>query len=248
MADTWILLRGLTREARHWGDFPNLLEQALPGSRVHPIDSPGNGRLCHEVSPTSVAAMMERARTALRNRGYTPPYNLLSLSLGSMIATAWAATYPHEVARSVLMNTSLRPYCPTHWRLRPRNLPALLWRLALGNDVAMERTILRLTSSTADAGVLPLWVDMRRQCPVSRRNALRQLLAAARYQVAAGPPLVPTLLLSGAQDQLVDPRCSVRIAEAWGVPLRTHPNAGHDLPLDDGRWVAAQIAAWIAGC
>jgi pimeloyl-ACP methyl ester carboxylesterase len=243
--DTWILLRGLTREARHWGDFPNLLEQALPGSRVHAIDSPGNGLLCHETSPTSVAAMMERARITLRNQGFAPPYHLLSLSLGSMIATAWATTYPQEIARSVLMNTSLRPYCPIHLRLRPRNLPALLLRLVTGDDMAMERTILRLTSSTADMGVLPFWVDVRRQCPVSRRNALRQLLAAGRYQVTPGAPPVPTLLLSGARDQLVDPRCSARIASAWGVPLRTHPQAGHDLPLDDGPWVAAQIKEWI---
>jgi len=24
-----------------------------------------------------------------------------------------------------------------------------------------------------------------------------------------------------------------------------HPEAGHDLPLDDGAWVAGQIRAWL---
>ena len=28
---TWVLLRGLTRESRHWGDFPDILREHLPG-------------------------------------------------------------------------------------------------------------------------------------------------------------------------------------------------------------------------
>ena len=26
---TWVLLRGLTRESRHWGDFPDILREHL---------------------------------------------------------------------------------------------------------------------------------------------------------------------------------------------------------------------------
>jgi hypothetical protein len=26
-----------------------------------------------------------------------------------------------------------------------------------------------------------------------------------------------------------------------------HPSAGHDLPLDDGPWVAAQVRDWLTG-
>jgi len=52
------------------------------------------------------------------------------------------------------------------------------------------------------------------------------------------------LLLAGVGDELVDPVCSRRLAEQWGVELRLHPSAGHDLPLDAADWVIAQVAAW----
>lgn len=52
------------------------------------------------------------------------------------------------------------------------------------------------------------------------------------------------LLLAGAADQLVDPESSRRLAQCWRAPLRLHPTAGHDLPLDARQWVAAQVASW----
>jgi hypothetical protein len=53
------------------------------------------------------------------------------------------------------------------------------------------------------------------------------------------------LLLRSLQDRLVNPVCSERMAEQWDWPVRTHPEAGHDLPLDDADWVIKQIQDWI---
>jgi pimeloyl-ACP methyl ester carboxylesterase len=92
--------------------------------------------------------------------------------------------------------------------------------------------------------VLPEWQSWARECPVSRRNALRQLLAAARFS-AADKPAVPLLVLAGAADGMVSPRCSQRLAQAWGASFALHPTAGHDLPLDDADWVAREVAAWL---
>jgi pimeloyl-ACP methyl ester carboxylesterase len=78
-----------------------------------------------------------------------------------------------------------------------------------------------------------------------RTNALRQLAAAARYRAPSHVPSVPVLLLAGARDRLVDPRCSEALARHWNAPIAVHPAAGHDLALDDGAWVAAQVKAWI---
>jgi hypothetical protein len=44
----------------------------------------------------------------------------------------------------------------------------------------------------------------------------------------------------------VDPDCSREIAHRWGCPLAVHPQAGHDLPLDDGPWVLATVRDWLA--
>jgi pimeloyl-ACP methyl ester carboxylesterase len=90
------------------------------------------------------------------------------------------------------------------------------------------------------------WVTWRRECPVSRASALRQLWAAARYKAPAAKPAVPMLVLTSTHDGLVDTRCSERLAAAWQCEIARHPQAGHDLPLDDSAWVLAQIQRWLA--
>lgn len=253
-AAPWVLLRGLTREARHWGGFPAQLREALPGAAVVALDLPGNGRLHAQRSPASVAALAEHCRAALRAQGLAPPYRLLAMSLGAMVAVAWAQQQPRELAGAVLVNTSLRPYSAFHHRLRPACYAPLLRLLLTNPDAgAWERAILRLTSrplrgagAPSPDALLRDWTAWRRECPVSRANALRQLLAAARYRAPPQPPAVPLLLLASARDALVDPRCSRRLAQAWRLPLAEHPGAGHDLPLDDGPWVARQLARFAA--
>lgn len=247
---TWILLRGLTRDSRHWGDFPALFQAALPGAAIVTLDLPGNGARNEEASPTQVEHMAEACRAELRARGLHPPYHLLAMSLGAMVAGAWAAAHAEEVAAAVLINTSLRPFSPLHQRLRPRAYPPLL-RLALPGATAIdwERTVLALTSKLApnrDA-LLRQWTTWRERHPVSRRNALRQLWAASRYRAPPQRPAVPLLVLASAADQLVDPACSRRLATQWRTAYGEHPRAGHDLPLDDGEWVAARVAAWLRG-
>lgn len=246
---TWVFLRGLTREARHWGDFPARFRAEfgadLTESDILTPDLPGNGRRFAESSPTRVDAMMEACRRELREQGRAPPYHLLALSLGGMVAVAWAARYPEECRAAVLLSSSLRPWSPFYERLRPGAWPTLLRRL-LASGAARERAILELTSARAAVlqGVLPAWTTWARECPVSRRNTLRQLFAAARF-TAPGKPAVPPLILAGAGDRLVHPRCSQRLARAWAADLALHPTAGHDLPLDDGDWVARVVRSWL---
>ena len=244
---TWVLLRGLTPERRHWGDFSTLLSNRLPGARVLALDLPGNGQLHHQPSPLSVPEMAEHCRTALAQQGIAPPYHLLAMSLGAMVATAWANQYPHELTGCVLINTSMRPFSPFYRRLKPRNYLAIL-KLALagGTPQQWEETILRITTRhPPDARAqVRQWIGYRRDAPVSPRNALRQLLAAARYTAPTTAPRSPMLILSSRTDGLVDHRCSRQLASAWGAPWVEHPSAGHDLPLDDGAWVIDQVLGW----
>lgn len=243
---TWIFLRGLTRASGHWGSFITLFEQALPGSRVVALDFPGNGQLSGRRSPTQVAGMVADCRTQLAQRKLQPPYRLLAMSLGAMVAVQWAQSYPQEVASNVLINTSMRPYNRFYQRLRPASYAPLL-KLMLwgGTHEAWERTILRLTSNQGRVDVLPDWVALRQANSVSRRNALAQLIAAARYHAPAQRPAVPTLLLVSEQDRLVASACSRALAQRWQCEWRQHPSAGHDLPLDDGPWVVEQVRDWL---
>ncbi len=247
---TWIFLRGLTRDSRHWGSFPATFRQALPDAEVHAIDLPGNGRLYQQESPLAVAEMAESCRAQLLAGGIPPPYHVLAMSLGAMVTIAWAARHPDEIRGCVLINTSLRPFSPFHQRLKPGNYLPLIKALLTGASASAgdrERTILQLTSRHAahPASVLKDWTEFRSEYPVSFRNACRQLLAAARYRAPLKHPAAPMLVLASTADGLVDPRCSRGLAARWQAAFAEHPSAGHDIPLDDGPWVARQVSRWL---
>jgi len=261
----WILLRGLTREARHWGALPDMLRTSLDGrakqreraagataTRVLTIDLPGNGENAGLRAPTDVGAMVDFVREAARASGAAGPpgpYSVLAMSLGGMVATCWAQRHPTEIARLVLINTSMRPFSRVDQRLRPRAWPGLAriawhWR----NAAVAEAAIHRLTCNNRERFDADLtdWTAIRESAPVSRGNALRQLLAGARFRAGRQRPACATLVLSSQADGLVDPVCSASLAAAWGAGHERHPWAGHDLPHDDAAWTVERIGAWLA--
>jgi pimeloyl-ACP methyl ester carboxylesterase len=79
---------------------------------------------------------------------------------------------------------------------------------------------------------------------VQAANAWRQLWAAAQFSAASAAPPCPTLLLSSRADRLVNPRCSVHLAQVWRVHHEQHPWAGHDLPHDDADWICRAMTDW----
>jgi pimeloyl-ACP methyl ester carboxylesterase len=243
----WILLRGLTREAGHWGGFAHAFASALGDARVVALDLPGNGSLYRERSTDTVEQSVESCRAELQRRGLPPPFCVLALSLGAMAAVAWAARYPAEVQRCVLLNTSLRPFSPFYRRLRPASYPDLACALRTADVAKRERVILRMTSRrfVDDATVVNDWIALQHARPIARTNAMRQLAAAIRYRAPVARPQAEILMLASRDDRLVDVRCSREIAQAWRVPLVEHPSAGHDLPLDDPAWVIEQVRAWL---
>lgn len=243
---TWIFLRGLTRERRHWGDFVEQFQLSVTGSHIVALDLPGNGSLYQESSPLCVHDMVAHCRQQLIYLGIKPPYRLLAMSLGAMVAVAWSSKYPEEIAANVLINTSLRPFSRFYQRLRPANYGALL-KLAFSDASAeaWERTVLRITSNLASDEILSHWETMRKEFPVSRANTLRQLVAAAGFRAPKTKPLAPTLVLASEQDRLVNVECSKALATHWQCALRVHSSAGHDLTLDDGPWVAAEVRTWL---
>ncbi len=244
----WIFLRGLMRDARHWGAFPAQFCLDFPDAVIVTLDFPGNGLLNQQTSLATVPAMVAYCRAELQRRGIAPPYKVLAMSLGAMVAVAWADTAPQELQASVLINTSLKPYSPFWQRMQPRAWPSLL-RMALTtpDTATAEAMILALTSQhpALSQAVLPDWICWRNSQPVSRANALRQLFAAARFQAPSQRPATRLLIVNSVGDALVDPRCSEALASAWQAPLCTHPTAGHDLPLDDGVWLAQQVRDWL---
>jgi pimeloyl-ACP methyl ester carboxylesterase len=248
----WILLRGLTRETRHWGAFEAALRAhglLARDERVVFIDLPGNGDEHAQRAPLCVNATMEHVRARAVSLGVTMPCRVLAMSLGAMVATAWAQRYPAEIARLVLINTSMRPFARLQERLRP-SAWRMLFRIVQNwrEPDRCEQLIHRLTCHRTDTRDTDIahWAAFRRTHGASAGNALRQLVAAARFRARAEPPRCPTLLLASARDALVDPVCSMRVAQQWRAAHAVHPWAGHDLPHDDADWICDAIAGWLA--
>jgi len=246
---TWILLRGLARESRHWAEFPSQLRAAGLDGDIVCVDLPGCGVHAPVKVPSSVRAMVERVRADVASRGHEPPFRIVGLSLGAMVAVAWAQNWSAEIEGLVLINTSMRPFSGPLMRLRVGALPMLV-RAAIGwrGRRAAEAAIHALTCERRDRydTDLAVWIAIYRSAPVTPANALRQLWAAARFEAAPAAPACPTLVLASRADRLVHPDCSRALARAWGAAYREHPWAGHDLPHDDAAWLAEVIRAWVS--
>ncbi len=236
----WLLLRGLSREKRQWGGFEAVL--AGRGVAVHRLDLPGVGEAKARPAPALVELMVEDLRDRLRPTraaGAGGAWGLLGVSLGGMVALEWTYRYPQDFKAAVVVNSSAGNLNPPQERLLLQNLPALL-RAGRARD-PVQRELILLAISTAKHGedrrTASEWAEYLAEHPLDRRVLIRQLVAGLRFR--APPALgVPTLFVGGAKDTFVSPRCSERLAERYGVPLQIHPEAGHDLPVDEPEWLA----------
>ncbi|WP_269531344.1 alpha/beta fold hydrolase [Chitinimonas sp. BJYL2] len=235
----WVLLRGLGREARHWGHFPAQLA-AASGRPVLTPDLPGNGTRWREPAGLSIAAQCEALRAGLAAVLAQGPVDVLALSMGGMVALYWAQHYPAEVRSLVLINTSFAGVSPFWHRLRWQCYPLVLGLVCMPT-IWREYGLLHLTSNQPQRRALawPQWRACQRDQPVSLGNFLRQLTAAARFRPVGAWPGQPLTLLSSRQDRLVNPACTTRLAQRLSARSFVHPDAGHDLVLDDPAWVIA---------
>jgi pimeloyl-ACP methyl ester carboxylesterase len=245
----WLLLRGLTREARHWGSFPAALERALPGARAFTLDLPGIGTERHRPSPSTISGIADdlRARWAELRASSDRPWRLLAMSLGGMVAADWCARHPEDFSEVVLINSSARDVGHPLQRMQPAVLPRALGTAFARDLVAKERTILEITTSSHgdDAALAQEWAAYAREWPMPRATAVAQLLAAMRFRAPERMP-IRSLVLTSAGDRLCAPICSRRLAARFSSDFDEHPSAGHDLPLDDPRWVTERISRWLA--
>jgi pimeloyl-ACP methyl ester carboxylesterase/alpha-ketoglutarate-dependent taurine dioxygenase len=242
----WLFLRGLAREQRHWGAFPETFARRVPGSRVHCLDLPGAGTERGRASPTTIVAIMEDVRAhwlALRD-AHDGSWGLLGTSLGGMVAMAWCARHPGDFARLVLAGASAGDLSRPWRRFDPRVVPTALGVLTERDPVRREEKALSMTSSVRE-GLGAVAAEWARYRPMAAGNVVRQLLAARAFQAPARIE-VPVLVLAGARDPLADPSCSRLLASHLGVPFSIHPEAGHELALDAPDWLAGEVAAWLA--
>lgn len=241
------LIRGLIREAEHWGVFPPTLQARFQGAKVTTIDIPGAGKHYTSISPLSIEEMVEKMRAEfLEAKGDQEERVLVAVSLGGMIASCWLNHYCEDFHKVVLINTSFGGLSPVFHRLKTEALTHLL-PVPFLKGRRKEAHILKLVSNNPAVfdETLELWDRICSLRPVSTKNTLRQLLAAARFNPGDFRPKIPVLLLASRFDRMVSVECSRAIARAWKVPLKEHPTAGHDLTADEPAWAADAIKSWV---
>lgn len=214
------------------------------GGRVVTIDPPGFGTQNGRVSPRSIAAITDDIRA--RFEPGDDEWSLLGISLGGMMAMNWVARYPGDFRRCVVVNTGAAEL------IRPHQLRFGLASLIAGKRfrtvAAHEAAALRLTSNRPVEELAELaatWARYQREAGPLDASVLGQAAAAATFRLPARIP-VPLLVLASKGDRLADYRMAERITARFGAASAVHPDAGHDLPLDDGPWVCEQIEKWLA--
>ena len=245
---TWVLLRGLTREHRHWESFPEHLQHIFPDSQIITPDLPGNGDHVDIDSPGSIQEMLLFLRSDIAPVLEDGPVHIIGLSMGGMVAIEWMKSYPQECAAGILINTSLKGISPFYHRLRPKNYIRMLYSLFTSDIVAREKIIIAMTTNLYPdtRQLLRHWVAYAKANRVLPSNAVSQLKASSRYKAPEVKPAVPILLLNSEKDNLVNPQSSVVLARKWQLPIETHPSAGHDLTLDDSEWVCDKMRDWLS--
>lgn len=248
----WLLLRGLSREKRHWGVFPETLRETVPGAQVFCLDLPGTGDQVEHSSPATIEGLVEDVRgrwleLRVKNPG---EWNLIGISLGGMIGMRWAEKHPEDFSRLVLINSSAANLSHPLQRLRPPAIAGALSALFNRDRVTRELLILQMTTRLQGERLPEIaarWSDFAREAPVAPGVPLRQITAALLF-VAPKALRIPVLMVRSLGDRFTSPACSAALAQRFGAELVTHPTAGHDLPLDDPSWLASRIAEWYPRC
>ena len=255
-----MLVHGLGGQATDWTDVMGLLQDRL--DMVAP-DLPGFGWSPPPADRDYSVRTHARTVVALIESRDAGPVHLVGNSLGGTVSLVVAATRPDLVRTLTLVSPALPVLRP---RLSNVHLPALAvpWagqKLArrLGRYPVEQRIKATIALCWADPSrVAPERIEAARVEAARRARldhdsdamlmSLRSLLTA--YVRPGAWPLwrlaaqvhVPTLLVYGLQDRLVDPRTSSRAARTFpDARLLVLPDSGHVSQLEHPEIVAGAI-------
>jgi pimeloyl-ACP methyl ester carboxylesterase len=242
-----LLVRGLAREARHWGDFPRILE-GRTGHHAFTLDLPGTGDQADRAAPTRLDDVVDDMRDRWRRLAAEHPgrWAVFGISLGGMVVLNWASRYLPDFAAAVVANTSAANLGHPLERLTAAGLRALYASARSRSAREREQHVLGVIANHEDARrrTLDDWVRIYEERPLSGKVAVRQMIAASGFPVPRKVP-VPTLVLVSPQDRFVSAACSERLAARIGAQVARHPTAGHAITVDAPEWVADEIGRFL---
>ncbi len=240
----WVWIRGLGRGSAHWGEFALEFPKHFPNDTVQMIDSAGNGERTHEQSFTSITETLTDLRSRCQFVKDKVPFNLLSISLGGMIAAEWAHLFPQDLASVTIINSSDAGSSHPFERMRPLALSSVLKLVAIADPYQREKIIFDLTVNYHPRR--DYWIEEFANLEgTSKANLLRQLYSAGKYRYPKIKPDVKICVVNSMGDRLVHPECSLKIASMWGVPIFRTEREGHDLPQENPIWLCQTLKNFV---
>ncbi|MDP7319377.1 MAG: alpha/beta hydrolase [Bacteriovoracaceae bacterium] len=238
----WIFIRGLVRSNEHWGQFLEEFKRSFPDSEIILLELEGNGKKNNQKSYLSVEKNYQKLRQEwLLKRKSTNNWNIIAVSLGAMVGMLWDSKH-QDFKHSFYINTSSADLAHPLERLSWPVVKQAYAILRQKNSKDYERRVLELTTQMTkiDTKLLTKWDQIHRLAPTTRLNLIRQLFAASRY-------IAPIKLnskgnfIASKKDILAKYTCSQKLAKKLNASFFLHPQAGHDLPLDDPQWLIEVI-------
>jgi 2-hydroxy-6-oxonona-2,4-dienedioate hydrolase len=229
-----ILLNGLAEQAeswyrnwRYWSRYfdvfmPNMM--AYEGDAIH--------RRIREGQPITVDYLVEQLHTYLDQFVQTPPYHLVSSSLGGKVAIEFAVKYPQLVSRLVLL-------CPSGMGDEER-LPIM--EGMKNNDHRKMITAVFHKPRHVDRDMLRYY-QARFQNRRWKMGIIKLVKGTNDHVVRSKLPQIKnlTLFISGQEDRIVDPRIGETAAQdlPHGHYLSI-PHCGH-APQIEKPWLVNRL-------
>jgi pimeloyl-ACP methyl ester carboxylesterase len=260
-AEPALFVHGLEGSSRNWTDLMNLLR---PDLTCEAVDLPGFGD-----SPPrpdrrySIAALAQTVVTLVEQSGRAPVH-LVGNSLGGAVCVKIAATRPELVRTLTLISPALPDLRPRLDLVRfpviglPRVGPRLIRQYA-ATQPADRRVAAVIATCFSNPGMYPEARFAAEVAELGRRDSLEYAAAAlvgsARTLTAeflrkgrhsawrnAARVAVPTLVIYGQHDRLVDPRAAGRAAHAFkDARIVVLPRTGHVAQMEQPAAVAAEM-------
>jgi pimeloyl-ACP methyl ester carboxylesterase len=241
-----VLVHGLAYDRLGWGRLPDLLAERF---RVVLLDNRGVGESDAPAGPYSVAQLAADVVAVLDDAGIERT-NLFGVSLGGYIAQEVTLTWPERVEKLVLCSTAFGG--PTAAPM-PAETQAVFAQYPTMEREAGLRMFVENSLGARGVRDLPELVEEIFRYRLERAPTVEawvaQATAGATYvnEDRVHAIAVPTLVLAGGADVVVDPRNAELLADAIpNARAELVPDRGHLLVWEDSERVAELVTEFLA--
>ncbi len=244
-----VFLPGIGATTRYWAFVVGALANRV---RLLLVDLLGFGRSQKPWTTYTADRHIAELHRVLSPIAARRPFTLVAHSLGARLAVTYAARYPHEVERLVLISlpffggeeqakTFIRSRHSSGWlwtHMIPFALACLLGRRLLGWAAPLlARDVPREVAE-----------DVNQMTWRSSTSTMWEVIY--RYDLTADirrlPPTLPVLCLHGDRDESAPLSRMQELRELHpNCVIRVYPGADHQLPLRQPQWVRDQIMAVV---